>query len=137
MDEIRAYAQFDREELLRELELCDPTVIVCGYTASVMDIIFKTSVRKDRNENLFYHIQLNGHDVLVLDYWHPANQYPDVMNYYGLMSIYQQALLAEKRRVERGNGFRLSAFFIHKSLTSKVSENMKSCLCRCTGICFT
>ena len=63
MDEIRAYAQFDREELLRELELCDPTVIVCGYTASVMDIIFKTSVRKDRNENLFYHIQLNGHDV--------------------------------------------------------------------------
>ena len=75
MDEIRAYAQFDREELLRELELCDPTVIVCGYTASVMDIIFKTSVRKDRNENLFYHIQLNGHDVLVLDYWHPANQY--------------------------------------------------------------
>ena len=83
MDEIRAYAQFDREELLRELELCDPTVIVCGYTASVMDIIFKTSVRKDRNENLFYHIQLNGHDVLVLDYWHPANQYPDVMNYYG------------------------------------------------------
>ena len=99
MDEIRAYAQFDREELLQELELCDPTVIVCGYTASVLDIIFKTSVRKDGNENLFYHIQLNGHDVLVLDYWHPANQYPDVMNYYGLMSIYQQALLAEKRRV--------------------------------------
>lgn len=44
------------------------------------------------NQNLAYHITLNGHDVLVLDYWHPANQYPDIMNYYGLMSIYQQAL---------------------------------------------
>ena len=54
--------------------------------------IFDRPVRQERNENLFYHVSLNGHDVLVLDYWHPANQYPDIMNYYGLMGIYQQAL---------------------------------------------
>lgn len=92
MNIIRAYADFDKDRLKTQLELCDPTVIVCGYTASTLDIILGKPVRKDKNQNLAYHITLNGHDVLVLDYWHPANQYPDIMNYYGLMSIYQQAL---------------------------------------------
>ncbi len=92
MDDILAYARFDRDLLYRELELCDPTVIVCGYTASVLDILFRTEVRRDRNELLTYHVPLNGHDVLVLDYWHPANHYPDLMNYYGLIGAYQQAL---------------------------------------------
>ena len=92
MNIIRAYAEFDKDSLREQLELCDPTVIVCGYTASTLDIILGKPVRKDYNQNLAYHITLNGHDVLVLDYWHPANQYPDIMNYYGLMSIYQQAL---------------------------------------------
>lgn len=92
MDVIRAYAAFDRACLMEELALCDPTILVCGYTASALDTLFDRPVRHDRNENLFYHVPLNGHDVLVLDYWHPANQYPDIMNYYGLMGIYQQAL---------------------------------------------
>lgn len=93
MDEIRAYAVFDKEYLYHQLEICDPTVIICGYTSSVLDILTGIPMRKEKNENLFYHIALNGHTVLVLDYWHPANQYPDIMNYYGLMGIYQQALL--------------------------------------------
>ena len=76
----------------QELALRDPTILVCGYTASTLDTLFDRPVRHDRNENLFYHVPLNGHDVLVLDYWHPANQFPDIMNYYGLMGIYQQAL---------------------------------------------
>ena len=92
MNIVRAYADFDKDRLKEQLILCDPTVIVCGYTASTLDIIFDEPVRKEYNQNLAYHITLNGHDVLVLDYWHPANQYPDIMNYYGLMSIYQQAL---------------------------------------------
>lgn len=92
MNIIRAYANFDKDRLKEQLELCDPTVIICGYTASTLDIILEQPVRKDYNQNLAYHISINGHDVLVLDYWHPANQYPDIMNYYGLMSIYQQAL---------------------------------------------
>ena len=44
------------------------------------------------NENWFYKTRLNDHDVIVLDYYHPANQYPDLLNYYGLLGIYQQAL---------------------------------------------
>ena len=39
MQEILTYAEFDREYLRRQLELCAPTVIICGYTASALDII--------------------------------------------------------------------------------------------------
>ena len=97
LDDVRAYAHFDKVRLKRQLELCDPTVIVCGYTASALDIILDRSVRREYNQNLSYHITINDHNVLVLDYWHPANQYPDIMNYYTLMSIYQQALKNGKR----------------------------------------
>lgn len=63
---------------------------------SALDIITERvtgkKVRKTYNENLYYNMKLNGHNVLVLDYWHPANQYPEQMNYYGLAAIYQLAL---------------------------------------------
>lgn len=96
MDVIRSYAAFDAKRLLEQLQLCDPTVIVCCYTGSALDIIWKETtgsvVRTPYNENLYYTIRLNQRDVLVLDYWHPANHYPDIMNYYSLMAIYQMAL---------------------------------------------
>ncbi len=38
-----------------------------------------------KNSNLFYTVQINGHAAIVLDYWHPSNQFPDLLNYYGLM----------------------------------------------------
>lgn len=92
MDVISAYANFDKENLRKQLELCDPTVIICGYTGEMLECILDTKVRAKRNDNFIYDISLNGHDVIVLDYWHPANYYPDLMNYYGLVNIYYQAL---------------------------------------------
>ena len=94
MEEINQYAEYDSEELKKELEIIDPTVIVCGYTISSLNIIMGTEIKDydSPNENWFYSTQLNEHDVIVLDYYHPANQYPDLLNYYGLLGIYQQAL---------------------------------------------
>ena len=42
--EIQRYAEYDRRELRREIELIDPTVIVCGYTISALNIIMETPV---------------------------------------------------------------------------------------------
>lgn len=92
MEMINAYARLDCARLKRQLELCDPTVIVCGYTAYMLDSISGYSVRAQHDQNGVYGISLNGRNVPVLDYWHPANRYPDIMNYYGLMGIYQLAL---------------------------------------------
>ncbi|MDO4562667.1 MAG: hypothetical protein Q4C12_02405 [Clostridia bacterium] len=95
MECINNYARTDASELKCEIELIDPTVIVCGYTISSLNIIMGHDIKNygKTNSNLYYHMTLNKHDVIVLDYWHPSNHYPDIMNYYGLIGIYQQALL--------------------------------------------
>ena len=92
-DMLLQYAAYDRVELRREIELIDPTVIVCGYTMSSLDLIMGYNIKKQKNQNFYYFIRLNNHDVIVLDYYHPSNHYPDILNYYGLMGIYQQALI--------------------------------------------
>lgn len=100
-EEILGYADFDREELKREIEICDPTIIICGYTATALEYILKSDEdltrynfreKQGRNSNLYYHIELNGHDVLVIDYYHPQNRYPAIMRFYGLVGLYQMAL---------------------------------------------
>jgi len=34
-----------------------------------------------------------GEKVLVVDYYHPAARYPEILSYYGLVNIHQQALI--------------------------------------------
>lgn len=92
-DIIQNYANLDEKLLKRQLEICDPTIIICGFTIQPLNKIMNYDIKQIKNENLYYYIRLNGHDVLVLDYWHPSNQFPAIMNYYGLVNIYQQALL--------------------------------------------
>lgn len=98
MKEINEYAEFDCAELRREIELCDPTVIICGYTISSLNVIFEKDIKDYRkpDDNWIYFMEINNHKVIVIDYYHPANQYPDLMNYYGLMNIYQMALLRKE-----------------------------------------
>lgn len=97
--EILQYAEYDKAELLEQIKIIDPTVIVCGYTISALNIIMPQPVKNydAPEENLFYFTTVNGHQVIVLDYWHPSNRYPLHMDYYGLMGIYQQALIAQEK----------------------------------------
>ena len=97
--EIEQFAIKDKRFLQREIELCDPTVIVCGYTANALLQVFDFGKRKSWNDEYYYHFELNGHEVLVLDYYHPANQYPEIMNYFTLMHIYDLAKMDQYRRL--------------------------------------
>lgn len=97
-EEILACAEGDAALLKEELEICDPTVIVCGYTARPLEAILGKGYRVQPSENLFYSIELNGHPVIVLDYWHPSYRVPKLMAYYGLVGIYQAALSGEEKR---------------------------------------
>ena len=35
---------------------------------------------------------------MFIDYYHPANRFPDLLNYYGLVNIYQQAIIENDRK---------------------------------------
>ena len=82
----------DKDFLKKEIELIEPTVIVCGYTMSLLEKILGVKIKKTSNKNLYYFAEINGKKVIILDYYHPGNQYPDIMNYYALTNIYQLAL---------------------------------------------
>ena len=96
-NEILAYAYHDKEELKKQIEIIDPNIIVCGYTIKALDIIFDKSIRNRRCDNWFYYDVLAGKERLIIDYYHPANRYPALLNYYGIVNIYQQALLEKKK----------------------------------------
>ena len=91
-NEILSYAKNDKDFLRKQIELCDPTVIVCGYTGAALEMILDTPLRKNSNYDLFYFTEINGHSVTVIDYWHPSNHYPEIMNYYCLIEVYQRSL---------------------------------------------
>lgn len=95
-DEIIEYAKKDKECLLKQLNICDPNIIICGYTISALKEILGYDIKAVNNNHLYYFSELNGHSLIILDYWHPANQFPDIMNYYGLMHVYQQALIINR-----------------------------------------
>lgn len=95
--EISAYADFDAQEIIRQIEIIDPDIVVCGATFGDIDRITGNIIKKCQCDNWYYYSEAIGDkERLFIDYYHPANRYPALLNYYGIISIYQQALL-EKR----------------------------------------
>ena len=93
---INAYAMFDKEELRKEFELIDADIIVCGYTFyALYNLVYENAELINYNDNCYFFLDLGGRRRLFLSYYHPANRWPDLINYYGLVGIYQQALLEE------------------------------------------
>lgn len=91
-EDLKKYAREDSVELFKQLEICDPTIIICGNTGDYLkDIVPEwCDLRQESDvdkEHFIYRMTLNGHNVVVINYWHPANQYPDILNYYGLFNI--------------------------------------------------
>lgn len=96
-NEIIQYAEYDAKEILREIEIINPDIIVCGYTIGSLNaalkkmdptfIPFKYN-KKATSEN-YHYVWKNR---IIIDYYHPAARYPALMSYYGLMGCYRDAL---------------------------------------------
>ncbi len=87
--EIGDYAITDRGFLRRELDIVNPDIIVCGYTNHCLRTILGDEwVNNETSMTLFG--EWNG--KLVIDYYHPASQYPNRVNYYALMAICRIAM---------------------------------------------
>lgn len=92
-EDLMAYAMDNAGLLRREIALAQPRVIVCGNTFRFLKKLYGLS-GGDACGNRYYWLELEGvGKVLVLDYFHHAARYPELLTYYGLVSIYQQALL--------------------------------------------
>ena len=97
MGEILEYAEQDKDFLSKEIELIDPDIIVCGYSIQALMKVFDLKIKENSgyySENWFYVTdEIFEKKRIILDFYHPSNHYPILLNYYSLACIYQQALL--------------------------------------------
>lgn len=94
--EIEAYALADKVEIKKQISIIDPDIIVCGATFSILNRVYDNEIRPEGMwcDNWFYYTGLiSEKKTLIIDYYHPANHYPSLVNYYAITNIYQQALL--------------------------------------------
>ena len=102
-DELMTYARDNAEILRREIAHTQPRIIVCGKTFDFLKEIYGLA-GKYSCDNWYYWLELDGVGaVLVLDYYHFAAQYPELLTYYGLTNIYQQALLHKQDTTEQAS----------------------------------
>lgn len=97
-NEIAAYAWEDRRELRKQLEIIKADIIVCGSTFSSLNLMYNNSICPEgaKCDNHFYNTDIiSGNQTIIIDYYHPANRYPALVNYYAITNIYQQALLSK------------------------------------------
>lgn len=91
-EDLKKYADEDCGLLVHQLELINPTIIICGSTFSLLNDALNLGFdKKNHHNDNWYYWDTKGR--LCLDFYHPANQYPALLNYYAIASIYQQALI--------------------------------------------
>lgn len=102
--DLKDYAISDRLLLKKQIERIDPDVIVCGSTFDFLRIVYGASYddkKKRVNDDGEIKFTDKGHTIItnskgkkiiIINYYHPANRYPTLLNYYAICGIYQQAL---------------------------------------------
>jgi len=105
LSEIEKYAEYDRAEIKREIEIINPDIIICGYVFSILqNCVYEKSLMgsgefADKWNNNWYYwtTAMTGRPTLVIDFYHSANHFPAVLNYYALTGIYYQAIRDQAR----------------------------------------
>jgi len=87
VEDLEKYVKEDRDLLREQIALIDPTIILCGYTFDQFKEIWPDRVMPVGGTEFIF--QAGKH--LVINWWHPANQYPNNLCYYALCAVVQEA----------------------------------------------
>lgn len=90
--EIEVYALADKVEIKKQISIIDPDIIVYGTIFSALNHVYGDEIRPEGIwcDNWFYYTGIiSDRKTLVIDYYHPANHYPSLVNYYAITNIYQ------------------------------------------------
>jgi hypothetical protein len=92
-DIIAQYAIKDGIFLKKQIEIINPEIIICCYTMSSYEKIY--SVEKSNfhqyTEGIYFH-----ENRVIIDFYHPANRFPRMMNFYTIGALYYQYLRETK-----------------------------------------
>lgn len=86
--DLYSYSEKDEEYLKYQISSINPDIIFCGYTFGyVKDWVLNLKLLEDR---IYY-----SSNVIWVDFWHPANQFPKVLNFHALKSIFNKPKLVQ------------------------------------------
>ena len=88
-EDLTRYATSDGDLIARQFKVLDPNVAIFCNTWHLVRHLFPEA----REVSQFVSIWSDPPRVLI-NYWHPANQYPDSVMFYALCAIYQKSLWA-------------------------------------------
>lgn len=84
-------------ELLESFDIYDDNIInildpACGEAILLEETSKMFSKKNILNSHCFGITNSKGKKVIIISFYHPANRYPSLLNYYAICGIYQQAL---------------------------------------------
>ena len=80
---LKEYIDSDWEELYKQINIINPTIIICGNTFSLIKGELQPTKISDR-------IYKDNSNNVYIDFWHPANRASNKMNYYALCALYHK-----------------------------------------------
>jgi hypothetical protein len=88
-DKIAQYAIDDRCFLKKQIEIINPEIIICCYTMQSYENIYSLEKSKFHRytEGVYFH-----ENRVIIDFYHPANRFPRMMNFYTIGALYHQYL---------------------------------------------
>ena len=84
-DDLRRAVAADGDLLKQQVACLNPHIVVCCKTWHLVKNLWPNATQTSERVH-----DIDG--VLVIDFWHPANFYPDVMNYYTITTLLHRAL---------------------------------------------
>lgn len=93
-EDIKRYIELDGALIKRQVDALQPHYIVCGSTWDHVRHLWPDA---RQISDLAYSCASPNHKhrSLVLDYWHPAVRWPDLVMYYAIVSMAQNAAFDE------------------------------------------
>jgi len=84
-EELLSYARTDKQFLREQMSLLAPDIILCGNTFKFLKE-FWVNVKPIDSEKFFY----RSDNTIIINYWHPANHYPNQLCFYSLCALFQK-----------------------------------------------
>jgi hypothetical protein len=78
--DIARYATLDGSLLKEQIRLIHPEIVICGSTFGAVRDLWPAAAQA-------YDLLWKCDGMLIVDFWHPANQFPKKLNYYCLGCI--------------------------------------------------
>lgn len=77
--DLKKHAEKHADLIVEQIELIKPTIIICGYTGWLMDIVWQNEfgriIRENKRNGRVYDIDIPEYKkITLIDFWHPASR---------------------------------------------------------------